>query len=44
MGPTKIMSAPGRSPRQRRPLVREQIIADALVGFASELRLPTRRN
>jgi hypothetical protein len=39
MGPTKIMTAPGQSPRQRRSLVREQIIADALVGFASELRL-----
>ncbi len=39
MGPTKTVNAPGRSPRQRRPLVREQIIADALVGFASELRL-----
>jgi hypothetical protein len=44
MGPTKIMSAPGRSPRQRRPLVREQIIADALVGFASELRLTDAAN
>jgi hypothetical protein len=39
MGPAKTMNAPGRSPRQRRPLEREQIIADALVGFASELRL-----
>ena len=39
MGPTKIMNMARRSPRQRRPLVREQIIADALVGFASELRL-----
>ena len=39
MGPTKTMNAPGRSPRQRRPLEREQIIADALVDFASELRL-----
>jgi hypothetical protein len=39
MGPTKTMNAPGRSPRQRRPLEREQIIADAVVGFASELRL-----
>ena len=39
MGPTKIMIAPARSPRQRRPPEREQIIADALVGFASELRL-----
>ena len=39
MGPTKIMNAPGRSPPQRRPPEREQIIADALVDFASELRL-----
>jgi hypothetical protein len=39
MDPTKTMNAPERSRRQRRPLVREQIIADALVGFASELRL-----
>ena len=39
MGPTKIMNASGRSPRQRRPPEREQIIADALVGVASELRL-----
>ena len=39
MGPTKTMNMAQRSPRQRRPLVREQIIADALVGFASELRL-----
>src|SRR6202453_1305327 len=39
MGPTKTMNMAGRSPRHRRPLVREQIIADALVGFASELRL-----
>ena len=39
MGPTKTMNAPERSRRQRRPLVREQIIADALVDFASELRL-----
>jgi hypothetical protein len=39
MGSTKTMIAPGRSPRQRRPPEREQIIADALVGFASELRL-----
>jgi hypothetical protein len=39
MGPTKTMIAPGRSPRQRRPPAREQIIADALVDFASELRL-----
>jgi hypothetical protein len=39
MGPTKTMNASGRSPPQRRPLEREQIIADALVDFASELRL-----
>jgi hypothetical protein len=39
MGPTKTLNAPGRSPWQRRPLEREQIIADALVDFASELRL-----
>jgi hypothetical protein len=39
MGPTKTMNAPGRSLRQRRPPEREQIIADALVDFASELRL-----
>jgi len=39
MGPTKTMNAPRRSPQQRQPPEREQIIADALVGFASELRL-----
>jgi hypothetical protein len=39
MGPAKTMNMARRSSRQRRPLVREQIIADALVGFASELRL-----
>ena len=39
MGPTKTLKASGRSPRQGRPPEREQIIADALVGFASELRL-----
>jgi hypothetical protein len=39
MGPTKTLNAPGRSPPQRCPLEREQIIADALVDFASELRL-----
>jgi hypothetical protein len=39
MGPTKTMIAPGRSSRQRHPPAREQIIADALVDFASELRL-----
>jgi hypothetical protein len=39
MDRTKTMNASGRSPRQRRPPEREQIIANALVGFASELRL-----
>jgi hypothetical protein len=39
MRPTKTLSASGRSRPQRRPLEREQIIADALVDFASELRL-----
>jgi hypothetical protein len=39
MGPAKTVNPPVRSPRQRRPLEREQIIADALVGVASELRL-----
>jgi len=39
MGPTKTLNAPGPCPRQRLPLAREQIIADALVGVASELRL-----
>jgi hypothetical protein len=39
MGATKAMNAPGRHSRQRRPPGREQIIADALVDFASELRL-----
>jgi len=39
MGSTKTMNAPGRSSRPRRPLEREQIIANALVDFASELRL-----
>src|ERR1700748_3909930 len=39
MGPTKTMNAPGQRSRPRRPLEREQIIADALVDFASELRL-----
>ncbi|HZZ21261.1 MAG TPA: hypothetical protein VFE60_01130 [Roseiarcus sp.] len=39
MGPTKTLNAPGRSLRQRRSLEREQVIAEALVGFASELRL-----
>jgi hypothetical protein len=39
MGPTKAMNSPQRCPRQRRPFGREQIIADALVDVASELRL-----
>src|ERR1700719_2714019 len=39
MGPTKTLKTPERSLRQRRPPEREQIIADALVDFASELRL-----
>jgi hypothetical protein len=39
MGPPKAMNAPGRYLRQPRPFEREQIIADALVDFASELRL-----
>jgi hypothetical protein len=40
MGPTKTLNAPeGSSRRARRPREREQIIADALVDFASELRL-----
>jgi hypothetical protein len=39
MGPSKAMNSPERCPRQRPPLGREQIIADALVDFASELRL-----
>ena len=39
MGPTNTLNAPGRGLRQRRPPEREQIIADALVDFASELRL-----
>jgi hypothetical protein len=39
MGPTKTLNTPDRSLRQRRPPEREQIIADALVDFASELRL-----
>jgi hypothetical protein len=39
MGPAKTLNAPERSLRERRPLQREQIIADALVDFASELRL-----
>ena len=39
MGPTKTLKASGRSSRHGLPAEREQIIADALVGFASELRL-----
>lgn len=39
MVPTKAMNALQRSFRQHRPFRREQIIADALVDFASELRL-----
>ena len=39
MGPTKAMNASGRKLLQRRSIGREQIIADALVDFASELRL-----
>jgi hypothetical protein len=39
MGPTNTLNAPGRGLRQRHPPEREQIIADALVDFASELRL-----
>ena len=39
MGPTKAMNSPQQCPRQRHPFGREQIIADALVDFASELRL-----
>jgi hypothetical protein len=39
MGPAKALNAPAQYPRQRRPLGREQIIADALVDVASELRL-----
>jgi hypothetical protein len=39
MGAAKAVKAPGRSPRRRRPPGPEQIIADALVDVASELRL-----
>ncbi len=39
MGPTKTMNPAGRGQRARRPFAREQIIADALVDVASELRL-----
>src|SRR5215469_13492017 len=40
MGPTKAMNPAGRGPQPRHPLASEQIIADALVDVASELRLP----
>ena len=39
MGPTKALNALEQYPRRRRPFAREQIIADALVDVASELRL-----
>jgi hypothetical protein len=39
MGSMKARNAPQRCPRQRRPPGREQIIAEALVDVASELRL-----
>jgi hypothetical protein len=39
MGSTKAMKAPSPCPRPRRRFTREQIIADALVDVASELRL-----
>ena len=39
MGPAKAVNPAGRGLRQRRPFAREQIIADALVDVASELRL-----
>jgi hypothetical protein len=39
MGPTQAMNQAGRSQRSRCPFAREQIIADALVDVASELRL-----
>ncbi|HEY1782043.1 MAG TPA: hypothetical protein VGG79_16725 [Roseiarcus sp.] len=39
MGPTKAMKAPSPCPRPRRRFTREQIIANALVNVASELRL-----
>ena len=39
MGPTKAMNASEQNLPQRRSIGREQIIADALVDFASELRL-----
>ena len=39
MGPTKALNALEKCPRLSRPTGREQIIADALVDVASELRL-----
>ncbi len=39
MGPAKAMNPARRGPRPRPPFAREQIIADALVDVASELRL-----
>jgi len=39
MGPAKAVNLAGRGPRPRRPFAHEQIIADALVDVASELRL-----
>ena len=39
MGPAKVLNAPAQSPRPRRPAAREQIIADAMIDVASELRL-----
>src|SRR3974390_1899306 len=35
----EVLNAPAQCPRPRRPLASEQIIADALVDVASELRL-----
>ena len=39
MGPTQAMNPGGRRERPRRPFAREQIVADALVDVASELRM-----
>jgi hypothetical protein len=39
MGPSKALTAPAQRPRPRRQLGCEQIIAEALVDVASELRL-----
>lgn len=39
MAPRKATNPAERGPRSRRPLAREQIIADALADVASELRL-----